>query len=142
MPQLIRCPFCTQPMQVPDNAAGKQVICPGCKKAITIGAASASPSPESITRPALAKPRSNNVPEPILEREPVDNILEVEPVYAYFKDNGALFINAHGLAEAKIALRDVRAMKKALALRKRQVTQKQRMIRAQYTHQIRQRLPK
>src|SRR4029077_17498992 len=63
----------------------------------------------------------------------------LEPAYAYFKENGNLFIDAKGLAEAKLALRDMRAMKKALALSKRQVTQQQQLIRAQYTYLIRQR---
>jgi predicted Ser/Thr protein kinase len=85
MPQLIRCPFCSQPMQVPDDATGKQVICPGCKKAIAVGAAPARqpvavaastpvgtgrpaarsspvavphPTPAPIPRPAAAAPNT------------------------------------------------------------------------------------
>src|SRR6266511_3775335 len=38
MPQSIRCPNpqCQQVMQVPDNAAGRNVLCPKCKKPFTV----------------------------------------------------------------------------------------------------------
>ncbi len=51
MPQIIRCPTagCGKQMQVPDNSAGKQVNCPGCKKPFTIQAPGAA-------APAAAKP--------------------------------------------------------------------------------------
>jgi predicted Ser/Thr protein kinase len=68
MPQLMRCPFCAQPMQVPDDAAGRQVICPGCKKAISVAAAparqpvaAAAAVPVGAGRPAA---RSSHVAVP------------------------------------------------------------------------------
>src|SRR4029077_14615909 len=36
MPQLMRCPHCSKPLQVPDNAAGKQVRCPTCQKVLVV----------------------------------------------------------------------------------------------------------
>src|SRR5438067_4047028 len=38
MPQVIRCPNpgCQQSMQVPDNAVGRNVMCPKCKKPFTV----------------------------------------------------------------------------------------------------------
>ncbi|MBV9125241.1 MAG: protein kinase [Planctomycetes bacterium] len=35
MPQILRCPHCSRNIQVADNAAGKQVRCPLCKKIFT-----------------------------------------------------------------------------------------------------------
>src|SRR5258707_1256540 len=77
MPQVMRCPHCSKPMQIPDNAAGKQVRCPSCQKIFPVpavrapepalaavgagvsaaaraGSVSASPAPPSapITTPA------------------------------------------------------------------------------------------
>jgi predicted Zn finger-like uncharacterized protein len=49
MPQVIRCPHCSKSMQVPDNAAGKQVRCPSCKQAFAVGAA-----PPPARQPAVA----------------------------------------------------------------------------------------
>src|SRR5437588_4867480 len=42
MPQVIRCPNpgCQQSMQVPDNAVGRNVMCPKCKKPFTVPGAS------------------------------------------------------------------------------------------------------
>jgi len=67
MPQVIRCPHCQKNMQVPDNAAGRNVRCPVCNNAFvvpalqpvgaTAGAASAS-RPAVVSTPAPA-PTSN-----------------------------------------------------------------------------------
>src|SRR6516162_9850280 len=43
MPQVIRCPHCSRSMQVPDNAAGKQVACPSCRKPFKVPALAAEP---------------------------------------------------------------------------------------------------
>jgi predicted Ser/Thr protein kinase len=44
MPQVIRCPHCTNAMQIADNSAGKQFRCPSCKKPFVVGGAPA-PAP-------------------------------------------------------------------------------------------------
>ena len=71
MPQIIKCPHCSKPLQVADDSAGKQVRCPnqGCAKVFTasvapareaalVGAATPSRSPAdasvSIPLPGLA----------------------------------------------------------------------------------------
>lgn len=33
---VIRCPHCTKSMQIPDNASGKHVQCPSCKKPFAV----------------------------------------------------------------------------------------------------------
>jgi predicted Ser/Thr protein kinase len=43
MPQVIRCPHCQRPMQVPENAAGKLVRCPMCQKPFPVKAVAAEP---------------------------------------------------------------------------------------------------
>src|SRR5437867_2821969 len=43
MPQIIKCPHCNKPLQVADDAGGKQVRCPnhGCAKIFTVSVAPA-----------------------------------------------------------------------------------------------------
>ena len=53
MPQIIRCPQCTKPMQVPDEAAGKQVRCPSCKVVFAIAPAR---QPVGVGAPAASRP--------------------------------------------------------------------------------------
>jgi len=48
MPQIIRCPHCQKPMQLPDNALGKKVACPMCKLPF-MTAAPQTPSPPPPT---------------------------------------------------------------------------------------------
>ena len=52
MPQVIRCPSCTTPMQVADNSAGKQFRCPSCKKPFVVPAA--VPQPVAVAGGATA----------------------------------------------------------------------------------------
>ncbi len=77
MPQVIRCPNpqCQQPMQVPDSAAGRNVMCPKCKKPFQVpapqpvGAGVAGggrPAPAPAPRPAPApapKPAAGGTPK-------------------------------------------------------------------------------
>jgi predicted Ser/Thr protein kinase len=71
MPQLTRCPHCSQVMNVPDVLVGKQVRCPTCKKAFLFNAvparepvaAVASPSAPSVTTPTPA-PSDRPTPPP------------------------------------------------------------------------------
>jgi predicted Ser/Thr protein kinase len=63
MPLVIRCPNpkCQMSMQVPDNAAGKAVRCPGCKNPFTVPPA-APPAPQLVgaaARPAAAAPSAS-----------------------------------------------------------------------------------
>ncbi len=72
MPQVIRCPNCTTPIQVADNSAGKQFRCPSCQKPFTVPAA--APQPAAVgagvatapARPpaAVSKPQPTPAPKP------------------------------------------------------------------------------
>src|SRR5262245_16354921 len=72
MPLVIRCPnaACGKPMQVPDDAAGKQVRCPTCKTERPAGAPAppppparpAVPPPAPAARPPAAPPRPAQPP--------------------------------------------------------------------------------
>ena len=76
MPQVIRCPNsqCQQSMQVPDNAVGRNVMCPKCKKPFTVPApvpvgagvaAGAPPGRPAAAAPApVSKPSINLPPTP------------------------------------------------------------------------------
>lgn len=54
-------------------------------------------------------------------------------------DNGELRISARSVAEAKIAIKDLKLKKKEYALIKREISQQQKQIRAEYTDKVRQR---
>jgi len=41
MPQVMSCPHCRKPVQVPDNAAGKQLRCPTCQQVFAVAGAPA-----------------------------------------------------------------------------------------------------
>lgn len=61
MPQLTRCPHCTKPLQVPDDANGRQVRCPTCRQLFLIRtAAPRPPAPVAVpapkSRPVVATP--------------------------------------------------------------------------------------
>jgi predicted Ser/Thr protein kinase len=58
MPQVIRCPHCQRPMQVPDNAAGKTVRCPICQKPFLVAANSAQPVAAAVS--AVAQPAAGS----------------------------------------------------------------------------------
>ncbi|MUL37368.1 hypothetical protein [Gloeocapsopsis dulcis] len=52
---------------------------------------------------------------------------------------GELRISARSMAEAKIAIKELKLKKKEYALVKREISQSQKQIRAEYTHSVRQR---
>jgi hypothetical protein len=54
-------------------------------------------------------------------------------------DNGELRVSARTVAEAKIAIKELKLKKKEYALVKREISQQQKQIRADYTDQVRQR---
>src|SRR5262245_20423678 len=54
MPLTIRCPHCTKAMQVPDNAPGKQVRCPGGSRLFQVGGVGSAPAREPVAAGAAA----------------------------------------------------------------------------------------
>jgi predicted Ser/Thr protein kinase len=72
MPQVIRCPHCTKSMQVPDNAAGKQVRCPqpGCAKIFLVPAQPVAAGVAAGAPPASYGRPSPPQPEPRLQAPP------------------------------------------------------------------------
>lgn len=59
MPHVIQCPACQRPMQVPDDAAGKQVRCPTCKRVFALTPArptlAREPARAQAARPATGR---------------------------------------------------------------------------------------
>jgi hypothetical protein len=53
--------------------------------------------------------------------------------------DGNLHVSARSIAEAKIAIEELKLEKKEYALVKREISQKQKQIRAEYTDNVRQR---
>lgn len=59
--------------------------------------------------------------------------------FVTISDNGELRVSARTVAEAKIAIKELKLKKKKYALVKREISQQQKQIRADYTDQVRQR---
>lgn len=53
--------------------------------------------------------------------------------------NGELRVSAQSVAEAKIAIKELKLKKREYALVRREITQQQKQIRAEYTDSVRQR---
>jgi cobalamin biosynthesis Co2+ chelatase CbiK len=58
--------------------------------------------------------------------------------FVNISDNGDLHVSAKSLAEAKIAIKELKLKKREYALVKREISQKQKSIRAEYTNSVRQ----
>ena len=54
MPQVLKCPSCTKPVQIPDGAAGKQLKCPSCQKPFTVPKPAGAPAPGAAKVPVGA----------------------------------------------------------------------------------------
>jgi tRNA A-37 threonylcarbamoyl transferase component Bud32 len=63
MPQVIRCPHCTKGVQVPDNAAGKQLRCPLCNRMFIVGGLP-TPAKEPVGAAAAARGTPGPAPTP------------------------------------------------------------------------------
>ena len=61
MPLVTKCARCQRPLQVPDDAGGKQVRCPHCKQVFVVPAAPARVGPAVATPVAPGSPRSTPV---------------------------------------------------------------------------------
>ena len=62
--------------------------------------------------------------------------------YVTVDRNGCIQVNVQTVAEGRIAIKELRLLKKALAVRKREVTSQQKEIRAGYTDHVRRRRSK
>jgi cobalamin biosynthesis Co2+ chelatase CbiK len=58
--------------------------------------------------------------------------------FVSISDNGDLHVSAKSSAEAKIAIKELKLKKREYALVKREISQKQKSIRAEYTNSVRQ----
>ncbi|MEH2144049.1 hypothetical protein [Nostoc sp.] len=59
--------------------------------------------------------------------------------FVTINSDGKLHILVQSLAEAKIAIKELKLKKKEYAWRKREISQQQKIIRAEYTDNVRQR---
>jgi len=64
-----------------------------------------------------------------------------EPQFVTMSQDGKLSIQAKNVQEAKIALKQLKAMKKGIALAKKEIVTKQQIIRAEYTDKNRRQAP-
>src|SRR5262249_11251818 len=125
------CPACGTGYKVGDEFAGRRTKCRKCGQPLEV------PAPPK----ALPVPAQIVVPEPqetIPEVVPVDPVPEVLPAsLVTFTADGQIRVHARSAAEAKLAIRELRAKKKELSLSKRAIMQQQREIRAAYTNLVR-----
>jgi predicted Ser/Thr protein kinase len=73
MPQILRCPHCSKPFQVPDTAAGKQVRCPTCQKVLAVPAPARQPAAVGVgagSPSESASALSPTLPRPAVESPP------------------------------------------------------------------------
>lgn len=74
----VRCPSCQKLLGVPDDKAGRAIVCPACKGTVRVPTASSSAAPP---RPAVA-PAPPKKPAPVLDELDIvddDETPEVEP---------------------------------------------------------------
>lgn len=123
------CPNCKNWLEANDEEKGMQFPCPMCGHALTI--------------PPPARPKQSHVisesnsgrisdwPENLDQNTFRHGSIEVPA--------GEYSFRLTSIADAKLAIKQLRAIKKSLQLQKRAVMQQQREIRAAYTEAIRQR---
>ncbi len=58
--------------------------------------------------------------------------------FVNISNNGDLNVSAKSVAEAKIAIKELKLKKREYALAKREISQQQKLIRAEYTNSVRQ----
>jgi cobalamin biosynthesis Co2+ chelatase CbiK len=58
--------------------------------------------------------------------------------FVNISNNGDLNVSAKSVAEAKIAIKELKLNKREYALAKREISQQQKLIRAEYTNSVRQ----
>ena len=128
------CPSCGASYNVGDEFAGRTTKCRKCVQPLQVPAITrTSTVPAQIVIP---KPVQETIPEAL----PADPVPEVLPVsLVTFAANGQVRVDARSAAEAKAAIRELKAKKKELSLSKRAIMQKQREIRAAYTDLVRRR---
>jgi hypothetical protein len=66
-------------------------------------------------------------------------MLPEQSSFVMITDDGKLHISVQSLAEAKIAIKELKLKKKEYAFVKREISQQQKIIRAEYTDRVRQR---
>jgi hypothetical protein len=128
------CPACGTMYKVGDEFAGRTTNCRKCRQPLQVPAPTkAPPVPVQIVVP---QPVEETIPEVV----PVDPVPEVMPAsLVTFTEDGQIRVHANNAAEAKLAIRELRAKKKELSLSKREIMQQQREIRAVYTDRVRRR---
>jgi|HubBroStandDraft_4_1064222.scaffolds.fasta_scaffold302442_2 hypothetical protein len=153
------CSACGKKLKAPDGSGGKPATCPRCKRRFNVpsmmtdpfsqGASSADGSGDSAGQSKQSPRRPvTSIVEFAREVEPVDNsnAAESTSVPSHDKrplveltDDGTVRVNATTIIEAKLALIELRIVKKQLALAKRLVMKDKREIRAAYTDYVRRR---
>ena len=122
------CPACGIRYKVADEFAGRRTKCRKCGEPLDVPG---PPTPPPVRRRPITR-------EPV--QEVVESVPEVLPAsLVTFAEHGEIRVQARNSAEAKLAIKELRAKKKQLSLSKRAITQQQREIRAAYTNLVRQR---
>ena len=62
MADIIHCPSCRKPLQVPESYLGQTVQCPECRHQFTAASESVSPQPPVLSTPSVPRPRYHDDP--------------------------------------------------------------------------------
>jgi uncharacterized Zn finger protein (UPF0148 family) len=73
MAQLIKCPECQKPLQVPEDLLGTTVQCPECKNTFTASATGSGAPPADAEPPADKKPRVKKRSRPEIDEDDDDD---------------------------------------------------------------------
>jgi len=112
--QAFSCPLCHKVFHVQAADVGHDVLCPLCQGKVHI------PLFQPPSRPTR-RATLNVVPE------------GQELRFVQISDDGQILVRWDGAAEAKSAIKELRAAKRYLMLQKKQVMEQMRQTRAQYT---------
>ncbi len=123
-----------QASQQASNSAKLDVQCPNCKRVLEAGLADTRQTvPCPVCRCPIALPAAAEV-SPFAQEPPTG---AVEPDSRVTLVNGQVQVLCQSPEDAKLAIKELKLLRKTLGLQKKQAMEHMRIIRAQYTASIR-----
>ena len=153
---VVSCPHCGKKYKVSDSAVGKSGHCSNksCLKTFRVEVvptadevhfSEASPETDSEADAATASGCST-VDPPVVDSQHTPFQFEIpsppmQQQLVTLNENGSVDCNVSSVAEAKLAVKQLRLLKKQISSHKREILSQQRIIRANYTASVRNRWP-
>jgi hypothetical protein len=129
MTSIQNCPYCSRPVFVDTDVAIRTISCRYCRRNFAL-----PPPPDSNNlRPQSDSDRSTSPEQsPAPMPHAADDLVSISP-------DGKVDVQWRSIAEAKLAIKKIKLLKKQASVEKKAATNAQRMIRASYTQRVRQR---